>query len=144
MLHERMMANLRLVDAADMLVLVRLVVPLLPCAASAAAGAGARAPQTSRPEGWETVEPKPWNISEAAHLVLTLIRQPFVLSSEKMKLQPSHELELLAELMCTRNTMVDAVGGIGPDEFAQFEWASMAKPFETIVQRMLELQVGTV
>jgi hypothetical protein len=72
--------------------------------------------------------------------VQTLIQDPFVLRSEKLKLQPAHELELLAELLCIRNTILHATSGT-IDASAQLEWGSMLMPFETIVQRMLELQV---
>jgi hypothetical protein len=138
MLHERMIASLRLINAAEILVLVGLVSPVLPCLAAAAIySARLRLDFSTKPS--EIFEPA-WNISDATRLVQTLIQDPFVLRSEKLKLQPAHELELLAELLCIRNTILHATSGT-IDASAQLEWGSMLMPFETIVQRMLELQV---
>ena len=137
MLHERMIASLRLIDAADILVLVRLVSPVLPCAAAAAHSAR-RLNFSTQPS--ETFEPA-WNISDATRLVQTLIQDPFVLRSEKLKLQPARELELLAELLCIDLNPIWHASSGTIDASARLEWGSMLMPFETIVQRMLELQV---
>jgi hypothetical protein len=64
-----------------------------------------------------------------------------VLRSEKLKLQPARELELLAELLCIDLNPIWHASSGTIDASTRLEWGSMLMPFETIVQRMLELQV---